>query len=200
MAVDQAPLPVLAAVDLRDPQPLAGHWRPVQEHVTGLVADRVRQDGALVHDYVFGGDHFFAIAAGNQSTVFPTWQAVLHAVRELFTVQGYTATTVDQIAGRAAVSKPTVFAAAGSKQAILKQLRDIALAGDEPVPVAQRSRCREALAEPDRAGPFAWMRAASRPSTAGPPTCTKYSGRQQNQVKTCTSCGAPARTNGAAAR
>ena len=102
-----------------------------------------------MHDYVFGGDHSFAIAAGNQSTVFPTWQAVLHAVRELFTAQGYTATTVDQIAGRAAVSKPTVFAAAGSKQAILKQLRDIALAGDEPVPVAQRSWYREALAEPD---------------------------------------------------
>ena len=59
-----------------------------------------------MHDYVFGGDHSFAIAAGNQSTVFPTWQAVLHAVRELFTAQGYTATTVDQIAGRAALSKP----------------------------------------------------------------------------------------------
>jgi hypothetical protein len=43
-----------------------------------------------------------------------------------------------------------VFAAAGSKQAILKQLRDITLAGDdEPVPVAQRPWYREALAEPD---------------------------------------------------
>jgi AcrR family transcriptional regulator len=78
-----------------------------------------------------------------------TRQAVLHAARELFTAQGYTATTVDEIAGRAGVSKPTVFAAAGSKQAILKQLRDIALAGDdEPVPVAQRHWYREALAEP----------------------------------------------------
>ncbi len=79
-----------------------------------------------------------------------TRQAVLDAARELFTAQGYTATTVDQIAGRAGVSKPTVFAAAGSKQMILKQLRDITLAGDdEPVPVAQRSWYREALAEPD---------------------------------------------------
>jgi AcrR family transcriptional regulator len=79
-----------------------------------------------------------------------TRQAVLRAARELFTAQGYTATTVDQIAGRAGVSKPTVFAAAGSKQAILKQLRDIALAGDdEPVPVAQRPWYQEALAEPD---------------------------------------------------
>ena len=79
-----------------------------------------------------------------------TRQAVLDAARELFTAQGYTATTVDEIAGRAGVSKPTVFAAAGSKQALLKQLRDIALAGDdEPVPVAQRPWHREALAEPD---------------------------------------------------
>jgi AcrR family transcriptional regulator len=79
-----------------------------------------------------------------------TRQAVLDAARELFAAQGYMATTVDEIAGRAGVSKPTVFAAAGSKQAILKQLRDIALAGDdEPVPVAQRPWYREALAEPD---------------------------------------------------
>ena len=42
-----------------------------------------------------------------------------------------------------------MFAAAGSKQAILKRLRDIALACDEPVPVAQCSWYREALAEPD---------------------------------------------------
>ena len=75
---------------------------------------------------------------------------MLDAARELFVAQGYTATTVDEIAGRAGVSKPNVFAAAGSKQAILKQLRDIAIAGDdEPVPVAQRPWYREALAEPD---------------------------------------------------
>lgn len=79
-----------------------------------------------------------------------TRQAVLDAANDLFVAQGYTATTIDEIAGRAGVSKPTVFAAVGSKQAILKQLRDIALAGDDqPVPVAQRPWYREALAEPD---------------------------------------------------
>ena len=93
-----------------------------------------------------------------------TRQAVLDAARELFTAQGYTATTIDEIAGRAGVSKPTVFAAAGSKQAILKQLRDIALAGDdEPVPVAQRSWYREALAEPD---PRRALRLHARNATA----------------------------------
>ena len=79
-----------------------------------------------------------------------TRQAVLGAARELFVAQGYTATTVEQIAARAGVAKPTVFTAAGSKHAILKQLRDIALAGDdEPVPVAQRSWYQQALAEPN---------------------------------------------------
>ena len=93
-----------------------------------------------------------------------TRQAVLEAARELFTARGYTTTTVDEIAGRAGVSKPTVFAAVGSKQAILKQLRDIALAGDdEPVPVAQRSWYREALAEPD---PRRALRLHARNATA----------------------------------
>jgi TetR/AcrR family transcriptional regulator, regulator of autoinduction and epiphytic fitness len=93
-----------------------------------------------------------------------TRQAVLDAARELFIGQGYTATTVEEIAGCAGVSKPTVFAAAGSKQAILKQLRDIALAGDdEPVPVAQRPWYREALAEPD---PRRALRLYARNATA----------------------------------
>ena len=93
-----------------------------------------------------------------------TRQAVLDAARELFAAQGYTATTIEQIAGRAGVSKPTVFAAVGSKQAILKQLRDIALAGDdEPVPVAQRPWYREALAEPD---PRRALRLYARNATA----------------------------------
>ena len=93
-----------------------------------------------------------------------TRQAVLGAARDLFAAQGYTATTIDQIARRAGVSKPTVFAAVGSKQAILKQLRDIALAGDdEPVPVAQRPWYREALAEPD---PRRALRLYARNATA----------------------------------
>jgi AcrR family transcriptional regulator len=99
-----------------------------------------------------------------QDAAARTRQAVLDAARELFVAHGYTATTVEEIAGRAGVSKPTVFAAAGSKQAILKQLRDIALAGDdEPVPVAARPWYREALAEPD---PRRALRLYARNATA----------------------------------
>jgi AcrR family transcriptional regulator len=75
---------------------------------------------------------------------------VLDAARQLFIERGYVATTMDQIAQRARVSKPTVFAAVGSKGELLKQVRDVALAGDDaPIPVGQRPWVREQLNEPD---------------------------------------------------
>lgn len=76
-----------------------------------------------------------------------TRSAVLRAAHELFVERGYGATTVDEIAARAGVSKPTVFAAVGSKSTLLKQVRDVAIAGDErDVPVAQRMTAQEVLA------------------------------------------------------
>ena len=79
-----------------------------------------------------------------------TRRSILAAARELFVEKGYIATTVDQIAERAGVSKPTVFASVGSKRVILTEVRNLALAGDdEPVPLAQRAWFQEALHEPD---------------------------------------------------
>ena len=81
-----------------------------------------------------------------------TGELILAAAQELFIAQGYVQTTIDQIAERAGVSRPTVFANAGSKRELLKRLRDLALAGDdEPVPVIQRTWYQEALTEPDPA-------------------------------------------------
>jgi AcrR family transcriptional regulator len=81
-----------------------------------------------------------------------TGELILSAAQELFIAQGYVQTTIDQIAERAGVSRPTVFANAGSKRELLKKLRDLALAGDdEPVPVIQRTWYQEALTEPDPA-------------------------------------------------
>lgn len=75
---------------------------------------------------------------------------MLDAARQLFIEQGYVATTLDQIAERAGVSKPTVFTAGGSKRELLKVLRDVALAGDDaPGAVAERPWYREMIAEPD---------------------------------------------------
>jgi AcrR family transcriptional regulator len=79
-----------------------------------------------------------------------TRQAVLDAGGKLFLAQGYGATTIDQIAAAAGVSKPTVFSAVGNKQAVLAAVRDIALAGDDlPGAVAEREPFQAVLAEPD---------------------------------------------------
>ncbi|GIJ10012.1 TetR family transcriptional regulator [Micromonospora andamanensis] len=68
-----------------------------------------------------------------------TRQAVVAAATELFVARGYTGTSLADVAAAAGVARPTVFAAFGSKAALLRQVLDEALAGDdEPVPVAQR--------------------------------------------------------------
>jgi hypothetical protein len=68
-----------------------------------------------------------------------TRQAVVAAAAELFISRGYASTTLADVAGAAGVARPTVFAAAGSKAALLKLVLDQALSGDdEPVAVADR--------------------------------------------------------------
>lgn len=64
---------------------------------------------------------------------------VLVAAIGLFSANGYAATSIEDIAAAAGVSRPTVFAAVGSKRELIKQARDVALAGDDqPVPMPQR--------------------------------------------------------------
>ena len=73
---------------------------------------------------------------------------ILEAARELFLSAGYVQTTIEQIADRAGVSRPTVFTSVGNKATVLKDLRDVTLAGDdEPVPIMQRDWFQEAFAE-----------------------------------------------------
>lgn len=80
-----------------------------------------------------------------------TRRAVLEAARELFVAQGYGATTIEQIAQRAGVSKPTVFSAVGNKQTLLRTVRDVAIAGDDkPVPISKRPLTDRIREEPDR--------------------------------------------------
>lgn len=79
--------------------------------------------------------------------------AVTQAAGELFVAQGYLATTVNQIADRAGVSRATVFnTVPGGKPELLKQARDIALAGDDdPIPVPERPWFRHAMSATDGA-------------------------------------------------
>ncbi|MHC3475391.1 TetR/AcrR family transcriptional regulator [Streptomyces sp. 7R007] len=68
-----------------------------------------------------------------------TRQAIVAAAQRLFGERGYAATSLADIARQAAVARPTVFSAFGSKAALLRVVVDQALAGDdEPVPVAER--------------------------------------------------------------
>jgi AcrR family transcriptional regulator len=81
-------------------------------------------------------------------------QRILGAARELFTARGYTGTTMADIAGRASVSIKTVEAAFGTKGALLKQVVDVAIAGDdEPIAVIDRPIVQQLRDEPD-AGRF----------------------------------------------
>jgi AcrR family transcriptional regulator len=77
--------------------------------------------------------------------------AILTAARELFIAQGYGATTVDQIAQRAGVSKPTIFSAVGNKAEVLKVVRDVAMSGDDdPRSVTDREDVAAIAAAGDR--------------------------------------------------
>jgi AcrR family transcriptional regulator len=80
-----------------------------------------------------------------------THQALVTAAADLFARAGYQATTIQAIADRAAVARPTVFTSVpGGKPQLLKEARDQALAGDdEPVPVPQRSWFRDAMSQSD---------------------------------------------------
>lgn len=69
-----------------------------------------------------------------------TRQSITAAASELFSADGYSATSLADIAALAGVARPTVFAAFGSKAALLRQVVDEALAGDdEPMPVSDRA-------------------------------------------------------------
>jgi AcrR family transcriptional regulator len=80
-----------------------------------------------------------------------THDALIEAAGALFAERGYSGTTIEAIAARAGVARPTVFTSVpGGKPQLLKEARDRALAGDdEPVPVPQRPWFRHAMGQSD---------------------------------------------------
>lgn len=82
-----------------------------------------------------------------------TRRAIVVAAAKLFAERGYGGTSLSEIAVAARVARPTVTAAFGSKPALLREVLDEALAGDdEPVPVADRPWFRpvwEARTQPE---------------------------------------------------
>src|SRR5260370_10258677 len=68
-----------------------------------------------------------------------TQQAIMAAAGGLFVERGYASASLAYVAPAAGVARPTASAAFGSKAALLRQLLDQALAGDDaPVAVADR--------------------------------------------------------------
>ena len=81
-------------------------------------------------------------------------RATRHAIAEsagrLFADKGYVATSIEDIAAAAGVSRATVFNAVGGKAELLKQAYRLAVRGtDEDTPLGSQPRSRRILAEHD---------------------------------------------------
>lgn len=80
-----------------------------------------------------------------------TRRQILAAARDLFVVSGYSGTTVDAIARGAGVAPETVFAIFKNKRAILADVLEIAVGGDDQqIPLLQRDNPQQAIHEPDQ--------------------------------------------------
>jgi AcrR family transcriptional regulator len=99
---------------------------------------------ALVPDDVKARERRRYNSAVRTQQAAATRRAVLEAARELFTENGYAGTGITAIAARAGVAVDTVYAAAGRKPAILRELVETSLSGtDTAVPAEQRDYVRE---------------------------------------------------------
>jgi AcrR family transcriptional regulator len=80
-----------------------------------------------------------------------THASLVAAAGEVFAEVGYVAATIEVIAARAGVARPTVFTSVpGGKSQLLKEARDRALAGDDlDVPVRHRRWLVDALGQED---------------------------------------------------
>ena len=78
-----------------------------------------------------------------------TRRRIFDAAQELFTRDGYVTTTIAAIAEHAGVAVQTVYASTKSKRDILNGILDLAISGDDEVPVQASSRWQQIEAEPD---------------------------------------------------
>jgi len=75
---------------------------------------------------------------------------VLKSARRLFLDRGYAATTLSAVAAEADVSVETIYKAFRNKAGLLKEVFDLAVAGDdEPVPMVDRDFADRLRSEPD---------------------------------------------------
>lgn len=85
-----------------------------------------------------------------------TRQRILQAAREVLLGRGYTAMTIAAVADAAGVSAETIYKRFGSKAALVKEVYDVTLAGDDlPIPVPERSSWQDLLEDPSPQGKVA---------------------------------------------
>lgn len=79
-----------------------------------------------------------------------TRRRIREAADALFVEGGYVATSMDDVARRAGVSRQTVFSAFGTKARLLKEVLDVRLVGDdEPLSIEDRPDAQRMLASTD---------------------------------------------------
>jgi AcrR family transcriptional regulator len=86
-----------------------------------------------------------------QAQARETRRRVVVAARDLFVEQGYAATSIAAVARRAGVSSDTIFKRFGSKIALLREVLDVVVGGDDDdVPLLERSDPEAMRVEPDQ--------------------------------------------------
>jgi len=79
-----------------------------------------------------------------------TREVIIAAATRLFVEQGYAATSIEEIALAAGVSRATVFTSVGGKPTLLKSALDVAIVGDdEPASLPDRAPSFAIRPEPD---------------------------------------------------
>jgi AcrR family transcriptional regulator len=80
-----------------------------------------------------------------------TRRQIIAAARELFISRGYAGATMEAIADGAGVAVETVYAAFGSKRAILSRVLEVSVVGDEqPIPILEREGPRRVQQDTDQ--------------------------------------------------
>lgn len=114
-----------------------------------------------------------------------TRRAIVAAAGRLFVDAGYGATTQQQIADEAGVAVQTIYATFGTKRAILEQLLDTSIAGDDaPIVVNDRDWMREVFRNPDTSARLHAYAAAVAGSPTAPATSSPSSEQLPERIRT----------------
>ncbi len=89
-------------------------------------------------------------ASGRREKALASRRAVVVAARTMLEERGYAGTTIADVAGRAGVSAVSIYKVFGTKAALVKEVFDVTIAGDdEPVAVADQRDAQRIREEPD---------------------------------------------------